>query len=174
MVDRDTSEVLFIGGRSGVGKSSTAAEISNQMAAKTIRHAVIEGDNLDQAYPPPWKHGIPLAERNLAAMWQNYRDAGYSRLVYTNTVSVLEIDKLSQAIGGVVKAVGVLLIGSDAVVAKRLSLRESGASLSLHIQRSSDAARELDANVASQVHRIQTDGRSLTDIAAEILAKTGW
>lgn len=26
---------------------------------------------------------------DLAAMWDNYRAAGYSRLIYTNTVSVL-------------------------------------------------------------------------------------
>lgn len=48
------------------------------------------------------------------------------------------------------------------------------ASLDLHIRRSNDAARKLDAIGASHVHRIQTDGRSPTDMAAEIIACSGW
>ncbi|WP_363457481.1 hypothetical protein [Microbacterium sp. LMI1x-1-1.1] len=81
------TDVIFIGGRSGVGKSSVAAEASHLLGLADVQHAVIEGDNLDQAHPPPWRSGIPLAERNLAAMWANYREAGYSRLIFTNTVS---------------------------------------------------------------------------------------
>jgi 2-phosphoglycerate kinase len=45
------TEVVFIGGRSGVGKSSVAAEASRILARAEVRHAVIEGDTLDQAYP---------------------------------------------------------------------------------------------------------------------------
>lgn len=85
------TDAIFIGGRSGVGKSSVAAEASRILARADIRHAVIEGDNLDQAYPQPWRSGLDLAEQNLAAMWANYRAAGYSRVIFTNTVSVLEI-----------------------------------------------------------------------------------
>jgi len=92
--DRLATEVILIAGRSGVGKSTTAYEVSRQLAASHVRHALIEGDNLDQAYPAPWRQGIPLAERNLAAMWLNYRELGYSKLIYTNTVSVLEIATL--------------------------------------------------------------------------------
>lgn len=33
-------------------------------------------------------------------MWNNYAADGYRRLIYTNTVSVLEADKLSQTLGG--------------------------------------------------------------------------
>jgi adenylylsulfate kinase-like enzyme len=58
---------LFVGGRSGAGKSSVGLEIHAQLSAAGIRHCLIEGDNLDMAYPPPWEHG--LAEQNLAAMW---------------------------------------------------------------------------------------------------------
>jgi CO dehydrogenase nickel-insertion accessory protein CooC1 len=60
------SEVLFIGGRSGVGKSSVAFELHAQLSAQKIKHCVIEGDNLDLAFPPPWEHH--LAEQNLAAV----------------------------------------------------------------------------------------------------------
>lgn len=44
---------------------------------------------------------MPLAERNLATMWSNYRALGYRRLVYLNTASVLPkvIDGLTAAMG---------------------------------------------------------------------------
>ena len=61
------SEVLFIGGRAGVGKSSAGGEVQAQLSAARISHAFIEGDNLELAYPPPWEHH--LAKRNLACLY---------------------------------------------------------------------------------------------------------
>jgi DNA polymerase III delta prime subunit len=168
------SEVLFIGGRSGVGKSSVAFEVSRQLVEADVQHALIEGDNLDQAHPQPWRAGIPLAERNLAAMWHNYRELGYSRLIYTNTVSVLEIDSLTEAMGGEVQAVGVLLTASDQVATSRLKDREIGSGFDDHVQRSNDAARRLDESAPDGVQRVSTDRRSVADIASQILSITGW
>ncbi|APF34230.1 AAA family ATPase [Microbacterium paludicola] len=166
------TEVIFIGGRAGVGKSSVAAEASRLLARADIRHAVIEGDNLDQAHPQPWREGIDLAGRNLAAIWRNYRSIGYSRLIFTNTVSVLEIPSLSAALGGQVHSFGVLLTATDETASQRLTQREIGSELDEHIERSKLAAARLDA--ASTAHRVRTDGRPLTDIAAEILRSAGW
>lgn len=168
------THVLFIGGRSGVGKSSVAAEASLQFAALDVRHAVIEGDNLDQAYPEPWREGIQLAERNLAAMWANYRAAGYTRLVFTNTVSVLHAPTLSAALGGEVRALSFLLTATDETAASRLGGREIGSGRDAHIRRSADAARRLDHAADESVTRIVTDGRTVTDIAADIVAASGW
>ncbi|WP_256335359.1 hypothetical protein [Microbacterium sp. 77mftsu3.1] len=67
------TDVIFIGRRSGVGKSSVAAEASHLLGLADVQHAVIEGDNLDQAHPPPWRSGIPPAERNLAARRGRWR-----------------------------------------------------------------------------------------------------
>lgn len=166
------TEVIFIGGRSGVGKSSVAAEASHLLARADIRHAVIEGDNLDQAFPQPWREGIDLAERNLAAIWRNYRAVGYSRLIFTNTVSVLEIPSLTAALGEQVHSFAVLLTASDTATADRLARREIGTALQEHIERSKLAAARLDAS--STAYRVTTDGRPITDIAAEILHAAGW
>ena len=166
------TEVIFIGGRSGVGKSSVAAEASHLLARADIRHAVIEGDNLDQAYPQPWRDGIDLAEQNLAAIWRNYRLIGYSRLIYTNTVSVLEIPSLTAALGEQVHSFGVLLTASDSATADRLARREIGTALEEHIERSKLAAARLDAS--STAYRLTTDDRTTTDIATEILHAAGW
>lgn len=48
---RATSEALFIGGRSGVGKTAVGNEIHAQLSAAGVRHCLIDGDFLDMAYP---------------------------------------------------------------------------------------------------------------------------
>lgn len=167
------TDVIFIGGRSGVGKSSVAAEASRILACAGVRHAVIEGDNLDQAYPQPWRDGINLAEQNLAAMWRNYRAIGYSRLIFTNTVSVLQVAELAAALGVEVRAFAVLLTATDATAAHRLAQREIGTALAEHIDRSNFAARALDA-ADETVSRLATDDRPVIDIATEVLVSAGW
>ncbi len=174
MESTEPGEALFIGGRSGVGKSAVALETSHLLAEAHVQHAVIEGDNLDLAYPPPWHRGLRLAELNLAAMWRNYRRAGYRRLVYANTVSVLEREALAAAMGGLARSVGVLLTARDETVRARLALREVGSALDRHLERSDRAARELEANVPDSVARVVTDGRSVTEIARELIALVGW
>lgn len=168
----DGGEVLLIGGRSGVGKSTVGAEVSVQLAAARVRHALIEGDNLDWAYPPPGEHG--LAERNLAAMWSNYRALGYRRLVYTNTASVRVASELTTAMGGDPRAIGVLLTARDDVAHVRLASREIGTALDWHVMRSDRAAVELEVAAPEWVVRVPTDGRSVPDIAREVVALTGW
>jgi cytidylate kinase len=166
------TEVIFIGGRSGVGKTTVAAEASRILAKRDVRHAVIEGDNLDQAHPEPWRLGIDLAERNLAAMWRNYQEVGYSRLIFTNTVSVLQLPVLAAAIGGTVNSFAVLLTATDETAAERLGLRETGSGREEHLERSKAAAAHLDHH--SNAHRIVTDERSVTEIAHELLIAAGW
>jgi gluconate kinase len=166
------SEALFLGGRSGVGKSSVGNEIHVQLSAARVKHCLVEGDNLDLAYPPPWEHN--LAEKNLAAMWANYRSLGYRRLVYTNTVSVRFTADLTAAMGDNPGVTAVLLTADDTTARQRLSQREIGTALHWHIMRSDLMARELDETIPPWVHRVPTDGRSVADIAAQIITLTGW
>jgi hypothetical protein len=168
----EQSEVLFVGGRTGVGKSSVGNEIHIQLAASGIWHAFIEGDNLDLAYPPPWEHR--LAERNLAAMWRNYRALGYRRMIYTNTASVRAIDELTAAMGGNPRVTAVLLTCSDATATQRLARREIGSALQPHIERGLVFARELEELAPSGVYHIATDDRCVADISAEIIGLTCW
>jgi hypothetical protein len=166
------SEALFIGGRSGVGKSSVGNEIHVQLSAAGLRHCLIEGDNLDMAYPPPWEHG--LGARNLAAMWGNYRALDYRRMIYTNTVSVRFVGELTAAMGDDPRVTAVLLTASDMTARERLAQREIGTALQRHVDRSDVAARELDRLSPNWVHRVVTDGRTVADIATEIIDLTDW
>ena len=169
-----TTEVIFIGGRSGVGKTTVAAELSRLLTIEDIPHVLIEGDNLDQAHPEPWRNGIDLAEQNLAAIWRNYQAAGYSRLIFTNTVSVLEMPSLIAALGPDVHAIGVLLVANDPTAAHRLAQREIGSGLDDAIKRSNAAAVKLLLTASASVHRVSTDDREIRVIAAELLAISGW
>ncbi|MEU8004980.1 methyltransferase [Catellatospora sp. NPDC049111] len=172
----DQVEVLFIGGRSGVGKSTVAAEVCAQLEAAGIAHVQLEGDFLGQVFPPP--PGDPDRSRivldNLAALWRNFAALGYRRLVYTNTVSVLYADGLAEALDAPVKIARVLLTASDAVANERLATRELGSGLDVHVARSARAAARLDRDAPADVVRIGTDGRSVVDIAADVVAATGW
>jgi hypothetical protein len=167
-------EVLLIGGRAGVGKSSVGAEIHIQLTAAQVWHGFIEGDNLDMAYPPPWEH--QLAEQNLTAMWGNYRALGYQRLIYTNTASVRPrvIRELTTAMGDSPRVTAVLLTCSDATAQSRLRQREIGSALDPHVQRGLVFAKKLEREAPRWVHRVGTDGRPIADVAAEIIGLTGW
>ena len=168
----DRSEVLFIGGRSGVGKTSAALALHAELARRDIRHAVIDGDNLDLAYPVPWEHH--LAEKNLAAIWTNYRTFGYRRLIYVNTVSVIESETLARAMGDDPTITSVLLRASDEQTDERLAQREHGIELARHSNRSRVAAVRLDDEAPSTVHRIETDGLGIPEVAKIIVDILGW
>ncbi|MGN0097003.1 MAG: hypothetical protein ACI38U_13170 [Corynebacterium sp.] len=107
-------------------------------------------------------------------MWNNYAADGYRRLVYTNTISVLEADKLAQALGEQTKVTSVLLQASDKTAEQRLGRREQGDSLSEHVARSIRTDRFLDARSPSFVHRITTDTLESGDIAEEIIQILRW
>lgn len=166
------SEVLFIGGRSGAGKSSVAFELHARLAALNIKHCVIEGDGLDMAFPRPWEHR--LAERNLTAIWANYRALGYRRMIYANTVSVRFTRELAEAMGDEPRITAVLLRATDATASARLRGRIQGSDLNDHLLRSNAAALELELLTPGWVHRIPTDDRSVRDIATDLLPLTGW
>ncbi len=175
-VARPRPEVLFIGGRSGAGKTSVAAELHTQLSTARVRHCVIEGDVLDLAWPVPWQHGLALAEANLAAMWHTYQEAGYARLVYANTASVRGeiLASLLAALGGDPVVHAVLLTATDETAAGRLRQREVGTDLEASVVRSRRAAVELEDAAPPWVRRIATDGRGVTAIARELVPLLGW
>jgi 2-phosphoglycerate kinase len=75
-------EVLVIAGPAAVGKTSVANEVSAQLRAAEIAHAVIDTDALDDVFPVPdeqWR----LTERNLVSVWQSFREVGTHRLILT-------------------------------------------------------------------------------------------
>lgn len=170
------TEALLIGGRAGVGKSTLGWEISAQLQAAEIGHAYVEGDFLDQLYPAPEQDPSKSAitEANLTAIWRNYAALGCRRLIYTNTVSVLEPDLIVRSLGGAVRVISVLLTASDDVARGRLEGREIGGQLAPHVERSARMASYLQQNAPESVPRVATDGRTVDELARAVIGLTGW
>ncbi|MGW7135070.1 AAA family ATPase [Streptomyces xanthophaeus] len=174
----DQAEVLLIGGRPGVGKTTVGWEVSARLRAATVAHCVIEGDFMGQAHPAP--EGDPrrrrIAERNLTALWSNYAELGYRRLIYTHTVSVLAENEgmFQRAMGADVRIVRVVLTASDATARERLTGRELGSELEHELESSTRKARVLEEQTPLDTVRVATDGRSVVDIAGEVVGATGW
>ncbi|GAB2831433.1 DEAD/DEAH box helicase family protein [Lentzea nigeriaca] len=168
--------VLLIGGRSGVGKSTVAWEISAKLQEASVAHCFIEGDFLDQAHPAPPDDPsrTEMTRRNLASLWANYAALGYRRLIYTNTVSVLERDLVVDAMGGNAEVVGVLLTAANDIADRRLSVRETGSQYEAHVTRGTAAAQHLKANAPPWVVRVPTGGKTVAEVASEVIAITGW
>lgn len=170
-------ELLLIGGGAGVGKTTVGWEVSAVLQETSTAHCLIEGDFMDQIHPAPVgdPHRSAITERNIAALWSNYAALGQHRLIYTDTVSILEAPMISRAMGGRgTRATCVLLTAEEATVRGRLAQREIGSQLSAHIERSLRMARQLDEQAPAGTVRIPTDGRSVQDIAAHVLRTAAW
>ncbi|MFE2327367.1 hypothetical protein ACFXD5_26175 [Streptomyces sp. NPDC059385] len=181
-------EVLLIGGASGVGKSTVGREVSELLRRRGTAHCYVEGDLLDQIHPAP--DGDPdraaITERNLASVWANYTALGQHRLVYTNTVSILDLPLIHRAMGGggtsgtsgggdaVIRTTCVLLTAREATVRERLARREIGSQLAVHIERSRWAAAVLERGAPPGTVRIATDGRSVPWIAQRVVEAAAW
>ena len=169
-------EVLLIGGRSGVGKSTAGWEVSRQLQAAGVAHCFIEGDNLDQVYPAPPDDPVreKISEANLRAVWANYRDLGHRRLVYTNTAAVLSAPWMTRAMGDDVSFTGALLTAMDETATQRLRMRELGGGLDWHVERSRFAASWLEKEAPPWVTRIATDGVTVEDLAKRLIELANW
>ena len=170
------SHVLFISGRSGVGKSTAALALHEQLIAHEVRHAVVEGDYLDLAHPAPHLAfpDADLAEQNLAAMWTAYRSLGYRRLIYTNTAAVLTLSSLVTALGDDPLVTAVLLRSSDEHTRPRLERRNHGVADAALVDHSASMATRLDEEAPASVHRIDTDQLTPSEVAAQLLSLTTW
>ncbi|WP_242906097.1 hypothetical protein [Actinomadura terrae] len=172
------AEVLLIGGRAGVGKTTCGWEVSALLRDAAVPHAIIEGDFMGQVHPAP--EGDPdrakITESNLTAMWANYTERGYHRLIYTNTLSVLPetTPMFQRALGTGARIIRVLLTASDETARERLLGRELGSELEQELRGGIRKARLLDQRVSTQTVRVVTDGRAVMDIAQEVASATGW
>jgi hypothetical protein len=168
-------EVLLIGGAAGVGKSSVGWEISTQLSRMAVAHWHLEGDVLDAAWPRPAddQDGRRMTVNSLHAMARVFAVEGYTRCVYVQTASVVDYSLVTQALGEV-RLSGVLLTASEATRIARLSGREIGSDFDRHLVSSRHMADHLERKAPAWVTRLPTDGRTVTEVAQEAIALSGW
>jgi adenylylsulfate kinase-like enzyme len=167
--------VLIISGPVGVGKTSVALEIADLLGPAGVRHAVVDLDALTWCFPRPAddRHHQRLGLRNLAAIWQSYRAAGAERLVIARVVSSHEeLDAYRAAVPGAAITV-VRLRASPETLRQRVERREIGLALEKSLRRTLELAAELE-RARAEDHVVDTDERSVTEVARAVLAVAGW
>ncbi len=169
---------ILITGPVGSGKTTVAIEASAQLEAAGIAHALVDTDELDRIFPPPPDdpHKTTLTERNLAAVWENLSAAGAPRLILAMVATSLEreLAPIRRAVSGAQIAV-VRLRASEGALLERVRSREVGSGEAYHARRSVEQARAMAREAdAEGTIVVETTGRRVADIAAEVLAKCGW
>ncbi|MBB5775980.1 hypothetical protein [Nonomuraea jabiensis] len=167
--------VLIISGPVGVGKTSVAGEIFDQLIARDISHAVIDLDNLGLCWPfgEEDPYNDRMAMRNLADVWRNYAAAGVERLVIARVVETRdELAAYRAAVPGADVVVCQLMADKQTLLG-RVARREAGSSQEALARRAVELADSLaKSDVADIV--VSTADRELTDIALEVLRTAHW
>lgn len=176
-------KLLLITGPAGIGKSTLCWEMSSQLAARQVAHAVIETDELDRVYPRPSSEELDriqpgtadVSSINLAAIWSTYRALGHSRLVMSGVMMHLDSDRrwILAAIPDAQITV-VRLAATEPTLLARLAQREIGSGADEQTQRSLRQARRMAGDVTEGVIVLPTDGQGPAELAQIILKTAGW
>jgi adenylylsulfate kinase-like enzyme len=167
--------VLVLTGPICVGKTTVAAEVSEGLDAAGIAHAIVDIDSLRWCYPRPSNDPfrVALAMRNLAAVWANFRGAGATRLIVADVVEARDhLDRYRVAVPGA-EIVVVRLTASLSTLTLRVQRREQGLGLARHLQRVSELANLMERTAVEDI-LVPVDGKTVGEIAREVLMRTRW
>lgn len=176
-------QLLLITGPAGVGKSTLSWEMSAQLAAAQVAHAVVETDELDRVFPRPnadeldriQPGTIDVSSINLAAIWSTYRALGHTRLIMSGVMLHLDSDKrwILSAIPEA-RITVVRMLASEPTLLARLAQREIGSGADEQARRSLRQARRMAGEGAEGIILLPTDGKGPAELAGIVLRKTGW
>jgi len=166
--------MLVIAGPAGVGKTAAANEVSAQLRAANVAHAVVDTDALDDVFPVP-EHQWKVTERNLAFIWETYQTLGTQRLILAGVYlhRPAELAWIQRATNADCVTL-VRLTASDATLAARVRGREIGSVHDDQLSRTLVQARELDAERTAGAVEVVTDDRPIAVIAASIIDALDW
>ncbi|WP_108522455.1 hypothetical protein [Bradyrhizobium algeriense] len=165
-------QLLLITGPAGVGKSTLSWEMSAQLAAAQVAHAVIETDELDRVFPRPNTNEldriqpgtIDVSSINLAAIWSTYQ-----ALMHLSFDKRWILSAIPEARITVVR-----MLAAEPTLLARLAQREIGSGADEQAQRSLRQARRMASQDAEGIIVLPTDGKRPAELAEIILRKTGW
>ncbi len=108
-------------------------------------------------------------------MWANLRGAGVDRLILTMVASSTEdeLPRVRAAIPGASITV-VRLHASERDLLERVRRREVGSGYDDQVPKTIEQARLIERESAEDRLVIDTSGRSVIEVAREILARSGW
>lgn len=171
----DYVPVLIVTGPVGVGKTAVAAALSDLLEDAGVPHAMVDADQLRWCYPAPPddQFRVALGLRNVAAVWANYRAEGARRLVLADVVEQRSNVYGYQDVIPGAEIIVVRLRASLSTIQGRLRGRETGASLEWHLHRAAELTEIMERNQVGDL-LIETDGKPVSAIAREALARLGW
>jgi hypothetical protein len=165
--------LLIITGSMGAGKTSVLAEASDILTLRHIVHAAIDLDTLGLAHLPSPASSNGVMYRNLQSICENYAALGVTRLLLARAMeNRTELERYRSAVSAKNTAICRLTAGLGEMQ-QRVRKRESGV-----LQREFvDRVAILDAileHARLEDFTIINEGRSLNDVAQEMLMKAGW
>lgn len=164
--------VLVISGSMGSGKTAVLGELSDLLSEQGQPHATIDLDAIGSVLLPD-AAARDLVFRNLAALYANMVDAGLRHLLLAEAVETREeLEDLQQAMPGAELVLCRLTAGVDEM-ARRIRLRETGMYQQRFVERSRLLHHVLEA-AKLESFVVSNDGRSITDVARDVLSAAGW
>ena len=153
------------------------------LEAAGVGHAMIDADELDRISPAPADdpYKSRLTRRNLAAVWENLREAGAERLILTMVAASIA-DELSLVLEAIPEAAitVVRLRASEDELLERVRGREVGSGYGRQAARTIEQARLMGREPAEGRALREppllddTSGRTVGDVAREVLDRAGW
>ena len=166
--------LLIISGFMGTGKTTVLYEVSNLLEEADMAHAAIDLDCLSSMHPARGQRTERLMFANLAAVWPVYSAAGAERLVVARVVDDrLDLQNYRDAVPGA-EPVVCRLEASIETMHHRIRVREPGMMQAQIVARSAPLADLLRRTQAEDFTVDNEEGRSVTDVAREVLTRAGW
>jgi adenylylsulfate kinase len=166
---------IALTGTIGVGKTTLAEAISEELHDRGIRHALIDLDWLGQVYPTPEGHdpySYQLALQNLKEVWPNFQAVGAERVVVAGTLlNEDHRDRLSGALNLPLSVV--LLEAPQEILEARIKQRNSGRLQKDFLARTGQVAADIKA---ANIHDllVANHGHDPRGISLDVLKLVGW
>ena len=166
--------LLLLTGTVGVGKSTVAAAINDELAERRIPNAAVDLDALVWQWPPdsPWNHRLMLD--NLFAIWPNFVARGVTHLVLARVLEDrAELDDYRQVIPDAEVTVCRLVADEELRVSRLLGRMPPGPSRDWHVARTVELEKLLE-NRSVEDLTVGNGTRPVREVAIEVLTRIGW
>jgi hypothetical protein len=168
-----TESLLIVTGTMGAGKTAVLGEASNILAKRQVVHAAIDLDALGLAHLSSGAPSDGVMYENLRSIYGNYSAVGVQRFLLARAIEDDIQLRLCRDIIPAANTVVCRLTASIETMKRRVQMRESGISQREYVARVAKLNVILD-RTGLEDFAIANEGRSLTDVALEMLVKAGW